>query len=221
MLKLIIGNKVYSSWSMRGWLAAKQSGLPFEEILYPLYDADWPARRAGAELVPSNGKVPILYDGDIAVWDSLAIVEHLAEQAGADRFWPADPAARALARSMAAEMHSGYLPLRRDCTMNTRRRYAPAPLSPEVEADMARICALWREARTRFGAGGPYLFGDYGAADIMFAPVATRCATYAIPLPADAQAYVDTVLAHPHVRQWLDEAEAEPWVLERFERPDQ
>ncbi len=219
MLRLVIGNKAYSSWSMRGWLAAKQAGLPFEEVMAPLYDGDWEQRRKAADLAPSGGKMPILWDGDIAVWDSLAIVEHLAEKAGRDIFWPVDPAARGFARSIAAEMHSSYMALRRECPMNVRRTFAAATLSPEAEADVARICALWAEARARFGAGGPYLFGTYGAADIMFAPVATRFVTYAIPLPDAAKAYVEALYAHPHVRQWLDEAESEPWVIDRYEQP--
>lgn len=221
MLRLVIGNKAYSSWSMRGWLAVKQSGLPFTEVMAPLYDEAWDERRLGPDLAPSNGKVPILWDSDIAVWDSLAIVDYLADKVGRDVFWPADPAARALARSMAAEMHSGYQPLRRAYAMNTRRRFAPAPLPAEVEADVDRICALWHQARTRFGASGPFLFGEFGAADIMFAPVATRFATYDMPIPALARAYCEALFDQPFVKQWIDEAAAEPWVLDRYEQPPQ
>lgn len=221
MLKLIIGNKAYSSWSMRGWLAVKHSGLAFEEVLFPLYGDSWAETRMSRDLAPSNGKVPILWDGDVAVWDSLAIIAHLADKVGQDAFWPTDPAGRALARAMAAEMHSGYQALRREHVMNTRRRYARAPLSAEVEADVARICALWAEARSRFGADGPYLFGSFGAADIMFAPVATRFATYDIPLPAPAQTYVAALFDQPFIRAWLDAAENEPWVIDRFEKPAQ
>lgn len=217
-MKLIIGNKAYSSWSLRGWLAAKHSGLAFEEIVVPLYDDSWTERRKAADLAPSNGKVPILWDGDIAVWESLAIIDYLDEKTAGERgFWPDDMAARALARSMAAEMHAGFVPLRQNHSMNLRKQYAPAPLLPEVEADVARITALWAEARGRFGAGGNFLFGAWSAADIMYAPVVTRLLTYAIPLPAEAAAYAEAVVAHPHMAEWHAAAQDETWVIERFE----
>ena len=218
MLTLIIGNKAYSSWSLRGWLAAKQSGLPFEEVLVPLYDDDWESRKAQPDLAPSQGKVPTLWDGDIPVWDSIAIIDYLDARSGGTRFWPRDKAALALARSMAAEMHAGYQALRQQCSMNVRRVFPVRPPSPEVAADTARIAALWRAARTRFGSGaGDYLFGAFGAADIMFAPVVTRFVTYSIPVPDDARAYMDAVLAHPFMVEWLDGAAAEPWILARYE----
>ena len=216
MLTIIIGNKAYSSWSMRGWLAVKLSGLPHAETLLPMWTPEWDAARATGPLALS-GKVPTLIDGDTVVWDSLAIVDHLAERAGADRFWPTDPAARALARSIAAEMHSGYMDLRRHCTMNVRRTYPAAPLPAPVQANIDRIVRLWTEARTRFGADSDYLFGAYGAADLMFAPVATRFRTYAIPVPPVADAYVTALLAHPDVADWLDAAQAEPWVVDKYE----
>ncbi|SDC00210.1 glutathione S-transferase [Sphingomonas sp. YR710] len=217
-LRLFIGNKVYSSWSLRGWLAVRQSGLPFEETVAPLYDDSWDARREAAEFAPSNGKVPILWDGDVPVWESLAIIDYLADKVGADRFWPADPAARALARSMASEMHAGYQALRQQHTMNMRHVYPPEPLTPEVAENVDRIVALWDQARTRFGQGGDYLFGAFGAADIMFAPVVTRFRTYSIPLPPAAAAYCDAVRAHPFMVEWTAGADAESWVIERFER---
>jgi glutathione S-transferase len=216
MRELIIGNKAYSSWSMRGWLAAKQSGLPFTETLIPMWTAEWDAARATGPLALS-GKVPTLIDGDAVVWDSLAIIDHLAEQAGPDRFWPADPAARALARSIAAEMHSSFVDLRRDCTMNVRRRYAPVPHSDAVQADIDRIVRLWTEARTRFGGDGPYLFGAYGAADIMFAPVVSRFHTYSIALPPVAADYVQAMRTHPHVADWIAAGQAEPWIVDKYE----
>ena len=219
MLKLFIGNKAYSSWSMRGWLALKQSGLEFEEIVVPLYDEDWDKRREGAEFAPSSGKVPILWDGDVVVWDSLAIVEYLAEKAGRDLFWPTDDAARAMARSMAAEMHSGFQNLRREHSMNVRRTFPTPDLSPGVQQDVLRIVSLWAEARARFAGDGDFLFGDYGAVDLMFAPVVTRFVTYGIPVPRFALAYMKAVLDHRHVRAWIDAAQDEPWVLERFETP--
>lgn len=219
-MKLIIGNKAYSSWSMRGWLAVRQSGLPFEEIVVPLYDDAWDKRREGDEFAPSSGKVPILWDDDAVVWDSLAIIEYLADKAGPDLFWPADNGARAMARSMAAEMHSSFQNLRRACSMNIRRRYPPQPLTPEVTADVHRIVSLWAEARSRFGGAGDYLFGTFGAADIMFAPVVTRFATYSIPLPRFATAYCEAIYAHRFVQDWIAAAQEEPWVIERFEQAE-
>ena len=217
MLKLIIGNKVYSSWSLRGWLAAKQAGLPFEEVIVPLYDEAWPARKAQADLAPSLGKVPLLWDGDIAVWDSLAIIDYLDALSGGGRFWPQDKAALALARAMAAEMHAGYQPLRQACTMNMRHVLPAADLTPEVAANVARIVDLWAQARSRFGVGGDFLFGAFGAADIMFAPVVTRFVTYSISVPADARGYMDAVLAHPFMQEWTAGAAAEDWVIPQFE----
>ncbi|MBV9840732.1 MAG: glutathione S-transferase family protein [Sphingomonadaceae bacterium] len=217
MLKLFIGNKAYSSWSMRGWLAVRQSGLPFEEIVVPLYDEAWDRRREGDEFAPSSGKVPILWDGDVVVWDSLAIVEFLADRVGRELFWPADEAARAMARSMAAEMHSGFANLRREHTMNIRRRYPPQPLTPGVAADVGRIYELWAQARARFGGDGPFLFGAFGAADIMFAPVATRLVTYSIPVPRFAASYLEALFAHHFVQDWIAGAQAEDWVIEKFE----
>lgn len=217
MLKLIIGNKAYSSWSLRGWLAVKQSGLPFEEIVVPLYDEDWDKRRDGDEFAPSSGKVPILWDGETVVWDSLAIIDWLADRCGRERFWPEDDAARAMARSMAAEMHSSFAALRREHGMNIRRRYPPAPISAEVEADLARIFALWAQARARFGRDGDFLFGEFGAADMMFAPVCTRIVTYSLPTPRFALPYLQAVFSHPFMQDWIAGAQAEDWVIEKFE----
>lgn len=217
-MKLISGNKAYSSWSLRGWLAAKHSGLPFEDSVVPLFDNNWAERRKAADLAPSNGKVPILWDGDIAVWESLAIIDYLDEKTGGERgFWPDAMAARALARSMAAEMHAGFVALRQNHSMNVRRSYAAKPLLPDVAADVARICALWADARTRFSTGGDFLFGAWNAADMMYAPVVTRLRTYAMPLPAEADTYCDAVMAHPHMAEWIAAAQDEPWVVERFE----
>jgi glutathione S-transferase len=219
MLKLFIGNKAYSSWSLRGWLAVKQSGLPFEEITVPLYDQAWDQRREGDEFAPSQGKVPILWDDDVVVWDSLAIVDWLADKTDRARFWPADDAARGMARSMAAEMHSSYAALRREYSMNVRRRFEPQPLSADVAHDVVRILQLWAQARARFGNGGPYLFGNFGAADIMFAPVVTRFATYSIPVPPFAATYMQAILDNPWMREWIDAAQEEQWVIEKFEKP--
>jgi glutathione S-transferase len=219
MLKLIIGNKAYSSWSLRGWLAAKQSGLPFEEMVVPLYDADWDKRREGDEFAPSSGKVPILWDGDVVVWDSLAIVEYLNEKSGGTRFWPADDAARAMARSMAAEMHSGFAALRRKHSMNVRQVFPPSKPDDDVLADLTRIMELWAQARARFGGEGQFLFGDFGAADIMYAPVVTRIVTYGLPVARFATGYMDAVLHHPFMQDWIAGAQEEEWVIEQFEAP--
>lgn len=218
-MKLIIGNKAYSSWSLRGWLACKQSGLPFEEVVVPLYDQDWDRRREGAEFAPSSGKVPILWDGEAVVWDSLAIVEYLADKVGRERFWPTDDAARAMARSMAAEMHSSFVALRREHSMNIRQVYAPVPPSEAVVADLTRIMELWAQARARFAGDGEFLFGEFNAVDIMFAPVCTRIVTYSLPVPRFAAAYISSVLAHPFMQDWIAGAQEEEWVIEQYEQP--
>lgn len=222
-MKLFIGNKCYSSWSLRGWLATKHSRLPFEEVVVPLYDADWDQRREGDEFAPSGGKVPILWDGeDIVVWDSLAIIDYLNDKTGGERgYWPADPAAAAMARSMAAEMHSGYAHLRREHTMNIRRIFETRPLSEAVTADVTRILQLWAEARARFGGAGEFLFGEWSAVDMMFAPVVTRFVTYSIPIPRFALPYCQAVISHPHMQEWIGGAQAEDWVIEQYETSDE
>jgi glutathione S-transferase len=217
LLKLIIGNRAYSSWSMRGWLAAKQSGEEFEEIVVPMFDEDWEKRREGDEFAPSLGKVPILWDDDCVVWDSLAIVEFLADRVGSDRFWPEDMKARGMARSMAAEMHSGFANLRRELPMNVRKTYPLRDIPEEVRREIDRILQLWAQARARFGGTGDFLFGNWCAADIMYAPVVTRFITYSIPVPPFAASYMKAVLSHPHVMEWIDKAQDEPWVIEQYE----
>jgi len=221
-MKIVVGNKAYSSWSMRGWLALKLSGLPFTEAVVPLYDDAWPARRTQPDLAPSAGKVPILWDGDIAVWESLAIIDYLADKVGPARFWPADGAARAFARSIASEMHAGFTDLRRECPTNFRRTFPTKALSADAQANVDRVVHLWSEALTRFGGGagtdGGFLFGAFSAADIMYAPVTTRFTTYSLPVPDFALDYCRRVQAQPFVREWLDAADAESWVIERFEQ---
>ena len=217
-MKLIIGNKNYSSWSLRGWLAAKQSGLAFEEVTVPLYGEEWPQLRQGDDLAPSSGKVPILWDGEAVVWDSMAIIDFLADKVGRDRFWPKDEVARGMARSMCAEMHSSYMPLRRECPMNVRKRHPDHQISAEARADALRILQLWAEARARFGKSGPYLFGTFSAADIMFAPIVSRFVTYGFTLPGFAQSYVETMLLHPWMAEWTEASEAEDWVIEKLEQ---
>lgn len=220
-MKLIIGNKNYSSWSLRGWLACKQSGLHFEELTVPILGEDWEHIKASTdELAPSHGKVPILWDGDAVVWDSLAIIDYLADKVGRDRFWPKDDAARAMARSMVAEMHSSYLALRSAMPMNVRLRIADAPLTDEARADIVRILTLWAEARARFGAGGPFLFGTFGAADVFYAPIVSRFLTYGVAVPGFAQAYMQAVWEHAWMQAWVSAAEAEQWIIEQYEAPN-
>ena len=156
MIKLIIGNRAYSSWSMRGWLAVKQSGEEFEELVVPMFDEDWEKRREGEEFAPSLGKVPILWDNDCVVWDSLAIIEFLADRHGKAKYWPKDETACGMARSMAAEMHSGFTNLRRELPMNVRKTYPFKPLTDEVREEINRILQLWAQARARFGGTGSF-----------------------------------------------------------------
>jgi glutathione S-transferase len=217
-MKLIIGNKNYSSWSLRGWLAAKQSGLPFEEITVPILGEGWErAKQHIGDVRPSSGKVPILWDGDVVVWDSLAILEYLADNVGRDRFWPKDDAARGMARAMVAEMHSSYHSLRRELPMNIRRRVRTPNISDQTRADIVRILGLWAEARARHGRGGPFLFGTFGAADIVYAPVVSRFITYGIAIPGFAQGYMEAIWEHDWLRQWIAAAEDEQWVIEQYE----
>jgi glutathione S-transferase len=217
LLKLIIGNRAYSSWSMRGWLAVRQSGLEFEELVVPMFDEEWERRRDGDEFAPSMGKVPVLWDGECVVWDSLAIIEFLADRVGREKFWPEDESARGMARSMAAEMHSSFANLRRDLPMNVRRTYPPAQLSDAVRDEINRILQLWAQARARFGGTGEFLFGKWCAADMMFAPVVTRFITYGVPVPPFAGLYMKSVLSQADVSDWIDKAQDEPWVIDQYE----
>ena len=219
-MKLIIGNKNYSSWSLRGWLAVKQSGLPFEEIMVPMFGDEWQQAKLQEEggMMPSSGKVPILWDGDTVVWDSLAIMEYLADKVGRERYWPKDDAARGMARSMVAEMHSSYASLRKECPMNVRSRFEGAKISEETRQDTVRILGLWAEARARFGSGGPFLFGTFGAADIYYAPVVTRFLTYGFGLPGFAETYIEAMWQHEWLQAWVSAAEDEEWVLEQYEK---
>jgi len=219
-MKLIIGNKNYSSWSLRGWLAAKQSGIAFEELTVHIDGDDWQAmKRADGEFQPSAGKVPVLWDGETVVWDSLAILEYLADKVGRDRFLPKDDAARGMARACVAEMHSSYLALRRECPMNIRRRIDGHELSDAARGDIVRILQLWAEARARFGRGGPFLFGTFGAADVFYAPVVSRFVTYQLGVPGFAQAYMQAVWEHEWMQQWIAGATSEEWTIAQFEVP--
>jgi glutathione S-transferase len=207
-LELIIGNKNYSSWSLRPWLAMKVADIAFDEILISLDAPDFKARVA---LHGGAGKVPVLIDGDIHVWESLAILEYLAERFPG--LWPAQESARAHARAIAAEMHAGFLPLRGQLPMNIRRPVKERALDDEAASDVSRIDAIWNECRTKFGGGGPFLYGAFCAADAMYAPVVWRFHTYAVNVSATARAYMDAVIALPALQQWREAARREPWVL--------
>jgi glutathione S-transferase len=211
-MKLYIGNRNYSSWSLRGWLVTRLSGEPFEEVLVPL-SGQLP-NPANLAFSPS-GLVPCLHDGDAIAWDSLAIAEHLAERHPA--MWPDERAARAFARSIVAEMHSGVATLRGDMTMCIRERVDVRPWSPRLASDIARIGAIFEDTRRRFGQGGPYLFGRYTIADCFFAPVAFRFQTYGVDPGGTARAYVESLLAHSDVRAWERAALAETTIIEADE----
>jgi glutathione S-transferase len=214
---LHIGNKNYSSWSMRPWLALKWGDIPFEERVIPLGGEGYGLSKIEAVLAVSpSGRVPVMHVGDVAIHDSLAICEWAAEQTPS--LWPADPLVRAQARSAACEMHSGFAALRRDLSMNLRRRLsAPPPLGDDTRADLARLIALWGGLRARSGDAGQFLFGARSVADAMFAPVATRLRTYAIDAPETAQAYCAAIFADPAFQEWERAAEAEPWTIEQTE----
>lgn len=210
---LVIGNKNYSSWSLRPWLAMKVLGIEFDEVRIPLYQ---PESKTVILRYSPAGKVPCLVDGSIRVWDSLAILEYLAETHR--DLWPEAPAARALARSVCAEMHSGFSNLRQHMSMNIRKRHPGKGRTPESEAEARRVIDIWGDCRTRFGAAGPFLFGRFSAADAMYAPVVLRFRTYDFDLPAVARPYSDTILALPAMREWIEAAERESESLPRFEQ---
>ena len=209
-LKLIIGNKNYSSWSMRPWIGMAVAGIPFEETVISLDAKDF---KATVGPVSGTGKVPVLIDGNVRVWESLAILEYVAEKFPEAGLWPKDAAARAHARAIASEMHAGFLPLRRHLPMNMARKVIKRELTPEAEANLRRIEAMWVDCRKRFGAGGPFLFGRFGAADAMYAPVVSRFATYAAGVSAETKAYMQAVMALPAWQDWYAAALKETWVL--------
>lgn len=217
-MRLVIANKLYSSWSLRPWILMRELGIPFDEEVIPLRRADTKARilaRSGA------GKCPVLIDGDVTVWESLAIAEYLAETFPDRGVWPTDAKARAHARCASNEMHAGFQPLRAACPMNLGKRFAPRDFGPDVAASVARLEELWREARTRFGVktSRPFLYGAFTAADAMFAPVVTRLDTYQIAVGADTRAYMDAVLATRGFKEWKAGALAEPgdWDIPEYE----
>jgi glutathione S-transferase len=207
-LKLVIGNKNYSSWSFRPWIALKVAGIPFEEEVVFLNAPDFKAR---VTRISGTGKVPALADGAVHVWESLAILEYLAEKFPKAKLWPDDPQARAEARALAAEMHAGFVPLRRQLPMNMWRPVKRLELKPETQASVARIEVIWTDCRKR--SGGPFLFGAFGAVDAMFAPVVSRFHTYDVAVGAAAKAYMDAVMALPTWAEWRSAALRETWVL--------
>jgi glutathione S-transferase len=213
-LHLYIGNKNYSSWSMRPWIAMKVGGIPFEETVISLDAPDFKARLLA---VSGTGKVPTLVDGDIKVWESLSILEYLAEKFPDAGLWPKDKAARAHARTVATEMHGGFIPLRKALPMNLWRPVMKRELAPDAVANVKRIEEMWADCRARFGQkadkGGPFLFGAFGAADAMYAPVVSRLHTYDVAINAQTRAYVDAVMALPAWREWYEAGISEPWVL--------
>jgi glutathione S-transferase len=215
-LTLILGNKNYSSWSLRPWIAMRVAGLSFDEKVIPLYE---PGSREEVLKYSPAGKVPVLIDGDERVWESLAILEHLAERFPAAGFWPKDPLARSFARAVASEMHAGFAALRRNCPMNLWLPPKPRAVPDDVKGDVARIEAIWDECRSRFGRGGPFLFGAFGAADAMYAPVVARFHSYGLPVGSGARAYMGAVMALPAWKTWCEAALKEPWVMRQNE-PD-
>jgi glutathione S-transferase len=213
-LKLVIGNKNYSSWSFRPWIAMKVAGIPFDETVIPLY------REGSGEQILAHspaGKVPILHDGDVSVWESLAIIEYLAEKFPAAKLWPADPATRAHARTISTEMHAGFAALRAECGMNMWRPPRKKILSADAQANVARVQAIWAETRAKYGAGGPFLLGAFCAADAMYAPIVSRFQTYAIDVTPQSKGYMDAMTALPAWKEWRAAAMKETWELAKFE----
>jgi glutathione S-transferase len=215
-MKLIIGNKNYSSWSLRPWIAMKMAAIPFAEEVIPLYE---PGSAERIRRYSPAGKVPVLIDGDTRIWESLAILEYLAERFPDARLWPAEMMARAHARIVAAEMHAGFLPLRRACPMNLWLPPRSRPLPADALGDARRIEAIWAECRSRFGGEGPFLFGHFGAADAMYAPVVARFHHFGIDVSAATQVYMDAVMGTAAWTEWRTAALAEPWIM-RGNEPD-
>lgn len=214
---LVIGNKNLSSWSLRPWLVLRHAGVPFREKVLPFEAPGW--RDAVVRFSPSR-RVPVLLDGDLRIWDSLAIAEHVAERFPDARLWPDDPATRAIARSVSAEMHSGFAAMRRELSMDVVARHSRRTLSHEADEDLRRVIDLWSELRARHGGEGPFLFGRFSIADAMFAPVAWRFRTYDVPLADRAREYYETLLSLPAMKEWERGAEAEVAAVASLPKKD-
>jgi glutathione S-transferase len=214
-LTIYLGNKNYSSWSLRPWLVLKRTTVAFDEVVIPLYQ---PGSRETVLKYSPSGRVPALRHGDLTVWESLAICEYLAETFPNFELWPKEPAARARGRAVSAEMASSFQALREHMPMNVRSSFPGRGVTPEVQADINRIMAIWRDCRTRYGNGkGEFLFGQFTIADAMFAPVVTRFRTYKTDLEREAEAYCDTIMAMPAMQEWITAAKNEPMIVERYE----
>ncbi len=205
---LIIGNKNYSSWSLRPWLALSEGGIAFDEKVLNMYDPNWPSHVAAHS---PTAKVPVLKDGETTVWESLAILEYIAERWPDSKLWPDGLAARTRARVVATEMHAGFAPLRQNMPMDVRTNRAGQGRTPEVAKDIARICQVWTECRNQFSDGGPFLFGRFSNADAMYAPVVWRLIGYGVELEPVPAAYCAAMLALPGMKAWAAAAKAEPW----------
>jgi glutathione S-transferase len=211
-LTLVLGNKNYSSWSLRPWIAMRHADIDFDEMVIRLYE---PGSREKILSHSPSGKVPCLIDGDVTVWESLAILDYLADRFPETNLWPSDLKARGLARAVSAEMHAGFPALRQHCPMNMRRDPAKKrELTPEVRENVARIEAIWNECRGKFGAGGDFLFGAFSNADAMYAPVVSRFATYGVSVSPVTRRYMDAMMALPAWREWEKAGRAEPWVMD-------
>ena len=214
-LTIYLGNKNYSSWSLRPWLVLKRTTVAFDEVVIPLYQ---PGSRETILKFSPSGRLPALHHGEVTVWDSLAICEYLADSFPTFGLWPKDPAARALARAVSSEMHAGFAALREHLPMNVRSSFPNRAPTQEAQADINRIMALWRDCRSRYGEGnGPFLFGDFTIADAMYAPVVSRFRTYRIDAGPDIEAYCEAVTAWPAMQEWAAAAKAEPMLIERYE----
>ncbi|MHB8416350.1 MAG: glutathione S-transferase family protein [Acidiferrobacteraceae bacterium] len=214
-MQLVIGNKNHSSWSLRPWLLLRQAHLTFEEVRIPLYQPD---TRSRLTHYSSWGRVPVLIDGGVTVWESLAICEYVAETYPECGLWPNDRAARAMARSVSAEMHAGFNNLRQELSMDCRAQHASFPLTEPTRRELDRIEAIWGECRSRFAGQGPFLFGRFSVADAMYAPIAVRGHTYSISWSDESARYAATLLALPDLKTWVTEARAESERLPQFER---
>lgn len=215
---LVIGNRNYSSWSLRGWLVARIAGIEFDEIVVPL---DLPETQPAIRKHSPSGRVPALLHRGLSIWESIAIAEYLNDLRPEAGLWPPSAAARAHARAISAEMHAGFADLRNGMPMNIRASFPGKGVTPAVRADIERITSLWRDCRKRFAGAFPgdegFLFGKIGAADAMYAPVVTRLRTYDVQVDSDTDAYCQAVLEHPAMQEWVSAARHEPWLIAKYE----